>query len=47
MLLLLTRAATGGPTNPVYRGPSTRATRYKGVKTDADLYKGARGMGWT
>lgn len=33
-------------TNYVYRGSSSRASRYKGAKTDADLYKGSRGLGW-
>ena len=43
MLLLLNRLR---PADPVYIGPSTRAQRYYGVKTDAQLYLGVRGMGW-
>lgn len=33
-------------TNYVYRGNSLRSNRYFGVRTDANLYKGTRGMGW-
>jgi hypothetical protein len=32
-------AAASGPSY-VYKGPSTWTTHYKGIKTDAQLYKG-------
>lgn len=41
-----TSATVVSVTNYVYLGPSSRATRYKGAKTDAALYLGAKGLGW-
>ncbi len=37
-----TPAVVGG----IYLGASSRSTRYKGARTDVNLYKGQRGLGW-
>lgn len=36
----------GVANNFLYRGASSRTLRYRGIRTDANMYKGVRGIGW-